>query len=80
MAHGKVPFGHDGFKTRHMMVKSFYAATFGENVAYNKGHADAVVCAVDGWIESPGHRRNLLGNFNVCGIAVYCYGGFFYFT
>lgn len=24
---------------------------------------------VDGWIKSEGHRRNLLGPFNVCGIG-----------
>ena len=62
------------------MVRTFYVAAFGENVAMNKGQADAVQCAVDGWIKSPGHRKNLLGNFYYCGIAVYCYYGSFYFT
>ncbi len=28
---------------------------------------------VNGWINSPGHRKNLLSLSNVCGIAVYKY-------
>lgn len=80
MAHGKVPFGHDGFKERNQAVKTFYCMAFGENVAFNGGQADPVYCAVDGWIHSPGHRKNLLGRFNCCGIAVYFYYGKFYFT
>jgi uncharacterized protein YkwD len=27
--------------------------------------------AVNGWIKSPGHRKNLVGHFNLCGIGVY---------
>jgi hypothetical protein len=27
---------------------------------------------VDGWIDSPGHRKNLLGRFTHCGIGVFC--------
>ena len=70
MATGKCPIGHDGFQQRNNAVK-FYIRAFGENVAYNFGQADAVECAVIGWINSPGHRKNLLGDFNLCGIAVY---------
>ena len=79
MATGKVPFGHDGFHQRSQMV-TFYKIAFAENVAYNMGCADCVRTAVDGWIHSPGHRKNLLGNFSKCGIAVFCHYGKFYFT
>ena len=79
MATGKCPIGHDGFQQRNDAVK-FYKRSFGENVAFNSGHSDAVYTAVDGWIHSPGHRKNLLGEFNCCGIAVYCYYGKYYFT
>ena len=44
------------------------------------GHADAVQTAVTGWINSPGHRKNMLATNTVCGIAVYCKYGHFYFT
>ena len=30
---------------------------------------DSISHEVDGWIASDGHRRNLLGPFNVCGIG-----------
>jgi uncharacterized protein YkwD len=79
MAEGRCPVGHDGFNLRHQQV-TFYVRSFAENVAYNFGHPDPVQTAVTGWINSPGHRKNLLGNFNICGIAVYCYYGKFYFT
>lgn len=36
---------------------------------------------VDGWIESPGHRKNLLGDWNFCTIAGYKNAaGLWYFT
>ncbi len=31
-----------------------------ENLFEQRGCADAVQCAVDGWFNSPGHKRNLL--------------------
>ena len=79
MADGKVPIGHDGFNDRSAKV-SFYKRSFAENVAYNMGQADAVQCAVSGWIKSPGHRKNMLATNNLCGIAVYCKYGNYYFT
>lgn len=79
MAQGRCPVGHDGFNERHQQI-NFYVRSFAENVAYNFGHLDPVQTAVTGWIKSPGHRKNLLGHFNICGIAVYCHFGKFYFT
>ena len=79
MAEGRCPVGHDGFSERHKAVK-FYVRSFSENVAYNYGTADPVWAAVNGWINSPGHRKNMLAVNSICGIAVYCHYGKFYFT
>lgn len=43
----------------------------GENLAYNKGFADAVSCAVVGWMRSEGHREHILdGEFTRSGIGI----------
>ena len=79
MAEGRVPFSHQGFDKRHAAVP-FMVRSFSENVAYNYGQADPVEVAVRGWINSPGHRKNMLAVNNLCGIAVVCRGGRYYFT
>jgi len=79
MADGVVPVGHDGFKDRMIKVP-FFVRSFSENVAYNYNHGDPVEVAVTGWINSSDHRKNMLANNNLCGIAVYCKCGRYYFT
>jgi len=79
MGTGKVPFSHDGFHDRAQMV-TFHVQRFSENVAYNSGCGDPVETAVRGWINSPGHRANMLAHNSICGIAVYCSGTTFWFT
>lgn len=79
MADGKVPIGHDGFNDRMKKVP-FFVRSFAENVAFNYNMGDPVEVAVNGWIKSPGHRKNLLSTSNLCAIAVYCHGGRYYFT
>lgn len=72
MAEGKVPFGHAEFRNRVAKYpRNFKMA--GENVATMFGYQNNALAAttVSGWIKSPGHRRNLLGNFNHCAIASY---------
>eukprot|EP01083_Nonionella_stella_P184551 670429_1 len=71
MGQGAVPLGHEGF---HERVKRypFHSARSAENVAMSNGTSNCVSkTAVDGWIQSPGHRKNLLGPFTHCGIGVY---------
>ena len=58
----------------------FFIRSFAENVAYNHGQADPVEVCVNGWINSPGHRKNMLSNHNYCAIAVYVKYGKYYFT
>ncbi|WP_119079679.1 CAP domain-containing protein [Chitinophaga alhagiae] len=80
MANGRTGFGHDGFESRVDDISKKLGRVSGaaENVAYGNLSAEAVV---DGWIKSPGHRRNMLGNFNLIGIgAARGKGNIVYFT
>lgn len=80
MADKKVPFSHEGFEERVAATKipRTYAA---ENVAYNQGYSDPAARAVEGWIQSEGHRRNIVGDFDLTGIgAVKSSNGTWYFT
>lgn len=80
MASGAAPFSHDGFEAR---VSRFPVAQrgAGENLALNSGVSTVAQTAVDGWIKSPGHEKNLVGNFNVCGIGTaQSSNGTFYLT
>jgi len=79
MAEGRVPFGHQGFTGRMKRMPGIVRGA-AENVAWNTGGDDVAKIAVDGWIDSPGHRRNMLGNYDECGIGVYEHNGRFYLT
>jgi len=70
MGLGKVAFGHAGFNSRAQRI-SYPTSGVYENVAYCGGYSNVPKIIVDGWINSPGHRKNLLSNSNVCGIAVF---------
>ena len=69
MAKSKVAFGHDGFYQRiDNLHKSIKNSSIGaENVAYNYKTAEIVA---RGWINSSGHRNNILGNYNLTGIGI----------
>ena len=69
MASGKVKFSHDGFEGRAKAITVPYQSV-AENVAYNFGYSDPVRNAVDGWIKSDGHRKNIESQFNLTGIAI----------
>jgi uncharacterized protein YkwD len=69
MASGKVKFSHDGFEGRAKAIAIPYQSV-AENVAYNFGFNDPVRNAVDGWIKSDGHRKNMEGQFNFTGIGI----------
>jgi uncharacterized protein YkwD len=67
MADGKVKFGHDGFNSRAKAIqKAMGSVEIGENVAAGPMTAREVV---DGWLKSPGHKRNIEGNFTHTGIG-----------
>lgn len=67
MSLGKVKFGHDGFNKRAKAIqKALGSAEIGENVAEGSMTAREVV---DGWLHSPGHKKNIEGNFTLTGIG-----------
>ncbi len=71
MASGRVPFGHNGFEKRvEALSKSIAYRAAGENVAYNQGYSKPDQQAVQGWLKSPGHYKNIVGNFDLTGIGV----------
>jgi uncharacterized protein YkwD len=73
---------HDGFASRIRIIGnsiSYKAAA--ENVAFNRGFSNPVAQAVNGWLNSPGHLKNIMGNYNLTGIGVAKNNqGEFYFT
>ncbi|CAE7613872.1 ylbC [Symbiodinium natans] len=80
MASGAMPFSHDGVDQRFRAYPVAHRAA-AENLALNNGVADVAKVAVDGWIKSPGHEKNLRGTFNLCGIGVArASNGTFYLT
>ena len=72
MGEGKVPFGHKGFNERIKQFPFYYSLAC-ENVFMCQGYSEYSIAenAVNGWINSPGHRKNLLSNTNFCAIATY---------
>jgi len=67
MSAGRVKFGHDGFNARAKTIqKALGSMEVGENVAEGSMTAREVV---DGWLHSPGHKKNIEGNFKLTGIG-----------
>jgi len=68
MASGKTPFGHEGLDARAKQIRKQvgHISTAGENVASGRMSAKEVV---EGWLNSPGHRRNIEGDFTLTGIG-----------
>lgn len=80
MLTGRSPFGHDGFRQRigRISGKLGRLHVAAENVASGPMDAREVV---DGWLHSPGHRRNIMGDFRLTGIGVAeAANGMIYFT
>lgn len=72
---------HDGFDARAATLQASGAISVGENVAYNAGFADPASTAVTGWINSPGHEANMVGNYTKTGMGVaISSNGSYYFT
>jgi uncharacterized protein YkwD len=69
MAQHRLPFGHINFLKRvnvlHKQIKNSGAAS--ENVAYNYKDAHDVV---KNWLQSPGHKRNIVGNYDLTGVGI----------
>jgi len=71
MAAGKVPFSHQGFDRRvKEIAKSIPYRGAAENIAYNMGYGDPTTQAVEGWLKSPGHLKNIRGAYGLTGVGV----------
>jgi len=80
MASKTLSFGHSGYNGRiKRLYKKINLCRGGaENVAYYKLDAKKLV---DAWIASPGHRQNIVGNYNLTGIGIaHSKKGWAYFT
>ncbi|OKH18285.1 CAP domain-containing protein [[Limnothrix rosea] IAM M-220] len=83
MASGAAEFSHDGFDERaeNLEKKALKYATVGENLALLQGYDDLATTAVEGWIDSPGHHENIIGDYDLTGIGVVKNEeGVYYFT
>jgi uncharacterized protein YkwD len=66
----KAPDG-EGLRERSRASGIVGFKRLGENLAYNKGFADAASCAVVGWMRSEGHREHILdGEFTRSGMGI----------
>jgi uncharacterized protein YkwD len=72
MASGDRPFGHDAFEERVAAARqALGVSTAAENVATNNyPESQAADRVVEGWLNSPGHRRNIDGDFQLSGVGV----------
>lgn len=62
---------HDGFNERVDSVsQTIVYRKAAENVAYNMGYGQPDLIAIQDWIESPGHNRNMTGPYDLTGIGV----------
>ena len=82
MANVIVPFGHQGFRERVQQIRTtFSAVSSAENVAWNFSSLEPCYVAFRGWVNSPGHQKNMVGDFNLTGIGVELGdNGSYYFT
>ncbi|MBK1990382.1 CAP domain-containing protein [Sphaerospermopsis aphanizomenoides BCCUSP55] len=69
MAKGTVKFSHHGFEQRVKAIPLKYDSA-GENVAFNIGYSDPAHQAVVGWLNSPGHLKNIQGKYKLTGVGV----------
>ncbi|MCW3121970.1 MAG: transporter [Flavipsychrobacter sp.] len=69
MATGKLPFGHEGFDERMKKLADQLppSYSYAENVAYGTNTAKDVV---EQWLHSPGHKKNIEGDYNITGIGI----------
>jgi len=83
MASGRGDVDHHGVEERRdALLRSIGFTAFAENVAANNSEESRTAeAAVQEWLKSPGHRRNLEGDFTLTGIGIVRSAtGFYFFT
>jgi uncharacterized protein YkwD len=62
---------HDGFDLRtDTVARRIPIRSAAENVAVNFGYAHPDLVAIQGWIASTGHHKNIIGAYDLTGIGV----------
>ena len=77
VARGNEPFSHQNFNRRFDEIRLTFKVGGAENLAMTSDQAES---AVDGWIDSPGHKANLVGDFNFCAVGVARDHGVYFLT
>ena len=71
MAADEVPLAHDGAEERTEKIGEFIPwKSTSENVAYSTKRDNLIDFVLERWILSPGHLKNIEGEFNITGIGV----------
>lgn len=72
MSQGRTSVGHENFSLRTEKIRQEIPINgIGENVAYLKAaKGDIAERAINMWMNSPGHRENILGNYTDIGVGV----------
>ncbi len=71
MARTGSALSHAGFDDRLKEIGEKLSYRAGaENVAASIGHENPARTVVEGWQTSPGHRKNMLGDFTLTGIGI----------
>lgn len=70
MANGRIPFSHNGFEQRiKAIARAVPYSGAAENVSYSQGYRDPAAVAVNGWLKSPGHLKNIEGKYGANGLT-----------
>jgi uncharacterized protein YkwD len=69
---GALSSDHDNVQARADVLFAAGFISYGENTAVIRGYASSVVTNefTEGWVTSPGHFANIIGNYTHTGIAV----------
>jgi uncharacterized protein YkwD len=61
---------HDGFNDRvESVAREIVYRSAAENVGYNVGYAQPEAIAVEDWVGSPRHQKNMVGRYDLTGIG-----------
>ncbi len=81
MLSGDVAFSHDGFEDRVAEIEGgIDLVGAGENVGYVQGYDEPAEALVAGWLQSPGHRENIEGDWDLTGVGIAADGSTVYAT
>lgn len=82
MANGYVGMSHEGADLRsESLARVIPFREFAENVSTNSDDpATTARSAVEGWLQSSGHRTNIEGSFDLTGVGIARSGNTFFFT